>query len=326
MIESIPTRVTELFGIRYPVIQGGMIWVSGHKLAAAVSNAGGLGLIGAGSMKPELLRQHIRDCRSGTDMPFGVNLPLMREDVENLVDVILDEGVRIIFTSAGHPGKFTRRFQEAGCVVAHVVPALKFALKAGEAGCDAVVAEGFEAGGHDGVDEITTMCLVPEIVDALDIPVIAAGGIADGRGMVAAFALGAEGVQVGTRFAATPESSASGEYKRRVVEARGGDTVITLKRVTPVRMLKNPFALKALKAELSGASRDEQVALLGSKRERKGIFEGDWEEGMFEAGQGISIIREILPAAEVVRRLVDEYGKTLRSLPLPRKTNAANQE
>lgn len=326
MIESIPTRVTGLFGIRYPIIQGGMIWVSGHKLASAVSNAGGLGLIGAGSMKPELLRQHIRDCRGDTDKPFGVNLPLMREDVEELVEVILGEGVRIVFTSAGHPGKFAKRFHEAGCVVAHVVPALKFALKAGDAGCDAVVAEGFEAGGHNGVDEITTMCLVPEIVDALDIPVIAAGGIADGRGMAAAFSLGAEGVQIGTRFAATLESSASEEYKRRVVEARGGDTIITLKSVTPVRMLKNPFALKAREAEFTGAPREELAALLGNKRERKGIFEGDWEQGMFEAGQGVSMIREILPAAEVVRRLVDEYEKTLRLLPRPRKTNAAKKE
>ncbi|NOY05242.1 MAG: nitronate monooxygenase, partial [Chlorobi bacterium] len=272
------------------------------------------------------LRRHIRDCRAETKQPFGVNLPLMRADVEELVDVILDEGVRIVFTSAGHPGRFAKRFRDAGCVVAHVVPALKFALKARDAGCDVVVAEGFEAGGHDGVDEVTTMCLVPEIVDALDIPVIAAGGIADGRGMAAVFALGAEGAQIGTRFAATLESSASEEYKRRVVEARGGDTILTLKSVTPVRMLKNPFALKAREAELAGATREEQAALLGSKRERKGIFEGDWEEGMFEAGQGVALIREILPAAEVVRRLVEEYALAVRSLPRVEEANDANEE
>jgi len=292
-----------------------MVWTAGNKLAVAVSEAGGLGLIGAGSMKPELLREHIRKARLRTDRPFGVNIPLMRRDAEDLVRVTMEEGVKIVFTSSGHPLKFTARLKQAGTTVVHLVAAVKHAVKAVEAGCDAVVAEGFEAGGHNGVDEITTLALVPQVVDAVRIPVLAAGGIADGRGMAAALALGAEGVQVGTRFAATEESSSHDNYKRAVVAAGDGDTVLTLKKLTPVRMIKTPFALRALEAERRGAEREELERLLGQKREMMGIFEGNMEEGEFEAGQSSGLVKEILPAGEVVRRLMDEYYRVKERLP-----------
>ena len=309
------TRATELFGIRYPIIQAGMVWTAGHKLAVAVSEAGGLGLIGAGSMKPELLREHIRKAARATRSPFGVNIPLMRGDADELVRATIEGGVRIVFTSSGHPVKFTERLKKAGCTVVHLVAAVKHALKALNAGCDAVVAEGFEAGGHNGVDEITTLALVPQVVDAVNIPVLAAGGIADGRGMAAALALGADGVQVGTRFAATMESSAHENYKSAVVRAQDGDTVLTLKKVTPVRLVKTPFALQALEAERRGASKEELEVLLGSKREMKGIFEGNLEEGEIEAGQSSGLVHDVPPAGEVVRRMMESYYLAKSRLP-----------
>jgi enoyl-[acyl-carrier protein] reductase II len=304
---TIKTSVTDLFAIRYPIIQAGMVWCSGHRLASAVSNAGGLGLIGAGSMKPELLAEHIQCCREETSRPFGVNIPLIRGDVERLIDTALAENVGIIFTSAGNPSLHIDRIKAANVTMVHVVASVKHALKAQAAGVDAVVAEGFEAGGHNGIDEITTLCLIPQVVDAVAIPVIAAGGIADGRGMAAAMALGAEGVQVGTRFAATAESSAHAAYKQAVVDAGDTATVLTLKTLTPVRLIRNSFAMEAIRAERSGAPVEAMREILGIKRERRGIFEGDLEEGELEAGQSSGLVHEILPAAEVVERMVREF-------------------
>jgi enoyl-[acyl-carrier protein] reductase II len=301
------TRVTDLFGIQYPIIQAGMVWVSGWRLASAVSDAGGLGLIGAGSMKPELLAEHIRKARAATAHPLGVNIPLLRVDADELIRTTIGEGIRIVVTSAGHPGKFLTLLKDAGCVVAHVVPSVKHAIKVESVGCDAVVAEGFEAGGHNGYEETTTLSLIPQVADAVRIPVIAAGGIADGRQMLAVFALGAEGVQVGTRFAATVESSAHSLFKQKIVESGEGDTVLTMKKVAPVRLIRTPFALRAVEAEARGADREELIELLGRKREMLGMFEGDLDEGEFEAGQSAAIVREILPAAEVLRRLLAEY-------------------
>lgn len=300
------TRVTELFRIEVPIVQAGMVWTSGQKLAVAVSEAGALGLIGAGSMKPDLLREHIRKAKSRTSKPFGVNIPLIRGDASDLVQATMEEGVKIVFTSSGHPGKFAERLKNAGCILVHVIASVKHARKACESGCDAVVAEGFEAGGHNGVDELTTLSLVPQVVDAVPIPVIAAGGIADGRQMCAALALGAEGVQIGTRFAATVESSSHDRYKQAIVEAQDTSTVLTLKKITPVRLIKSPFAQKAQEAEARGASKDDLLNLLGSKRERMGIFEGNWEEGEFEAGQSSGLVREILPAGDIVRLTMRE--------------------
>ena len=292
-----------------------MVWTAGHKLAVAVSEAGGLGLIGSGSMKPELLREHIRKAKARTSKPFGVNIPLVRADAEDLVQVTLEEGVKIVFTSSGTPAKFAEQLKKAGCIVVHVIASVKHALKAVSVGCDAVVAEGFEAGGHNGIDEITTLALVPQVVDAVTIPVLAAGGIADGRGLAAAFALGAEGVQIGTRFAATVESSSHENYKRAVVDAKDGDTVLTLKKITPVRLIKTRFAFEALEAERRGASKEELEQLLGRKREKMGIFEGNLDEGEFEAGQSSGLVREILPAAEVVRRTMEEYYEVKSRMP-----------
>ncbi len=310
-------RVTDLFNIQYPIVQAGMVWASGWKLCAACSKAGCLGLIGAGSMKPDLLREHIQKTKSalGGEYSFGVNIPLQRQDAGNLVDVCFEEGIKIIFTSAGNPALFTQRLKDVGVIVTHVVPSAKLACKAEDRGVDAVVAEGTEAGGHNGVDEIPSFVLIPQVRDAVKIPVIAAGGIADGRGMAAAMALGADGVQIGTRFAATVESSASDRYKQAVIEAGEADTVLSLKALAPVRMIKNPFALKAVELERRGASAEELRALLDAqKRERKGIFEGDWEEGQFEAGMGVGMIHEILPVATVVKRIVSEYHRTLKAL------------
>jgi enoyl-[acyl-carrier protein] reductase II len=311
----VETRVTGLFGIRYPIIQAGMVWAAGSRLAAAVSEAGGLGMIGAGSMKPDLLREQIRKARGATARPFAVNIPLARPDAGDLVRVVIDERIPIVFTSSGHPLKFTEELKKQGCTVVHVVAAVKHARKAVEAGCDAVVAEGCEAGGHNGVDEITTLALVPQVADAIRIPVLAAGGIADGRGLAAALALGADGVQVGTRFAATVESSAHENYKQAVLGAGDGGTVFTLKKLTPVRMIKTPFALKALQAERDGASREELESLLGRGREMMGIFEGNIEEGEFEAGQSSGLVKEILPAGEVVRRMMEEYRAVVQRFP-----------
>ncbi len=304
------TRVTEMFGIEVPIIQAGMVWTSGQKLAVAVSEAGALGLIGSGSMKPDLLQEHIRKAASGTKKPFGVNIPLLRGDAADLLRVTIDEGVKIVFTSSGHPGKFIDRLKKAECTVVHVVASVKHAKKAFESGCDAVVAEGSEAGGHNGIDEITTLSLVPQVVDAVPIPVIAAGGIADGRQMFAAMALGAEGVQMGTRFAATVESSSHDRYKQAIVDAQDNSTLLTLRKVSPVRMIKNPFAQKAQDAELRGQTKEELMRLLGSKREMQGIFEGNWEEGEFEAGQSSGLVREIIPAGDVVRKTMKEYEET----------------
>ncbi|MFZ1729294.1 MAG: nitronate monooxygenase [Bacteroidota bacterium] len=310
------TRITELFGIQHPIIQGGMIWVSGWRLASAVSHAGGLGLIGSGSMKPELLAEHIRKARAATDMPLGVNIPLLRGDAEELVRTSIEEGIRIVFTSAGHPGKFLPLLKDAGCVVAHVVPSVKLARKVESAGCDAVVAEGFEAGGHNGFEETTTMSLIPQVADAVSIPVIAAGGIADGRQMLAALALGAEAVQVGTRFAATEESSGHDVFKQKIVDSSEGCTVLTMKKVAPVRLIRTPFALRSLEAEARGAGKEELLELLDRKREMRGMFEGDEEEGEFEAGQSSALVQEVLPAAVVLQRLLAEFTSAMQRVAL----------
>lgn len=309
------TRVTELFGIQHPIIQAGMVWVSGWKLARAVSDAGGLGLIGAGSMKPALLAEHIRNARATTRAPIGVNIPLLRGDAEDLVRTTIEEGIRIVFTSAGHPGKFLPLLKDAGCIVAHVVPSVKHALKVESVGCDAVVAEGFEAGGHNGHEETTTLSLIPQVTDAVKIPVIAAGGIADGRQVLAAFALGAEGVQVGTRFAATAESSAHPLFKQKIVEASEGDTILTMKKLAPVRLIRTPFALRAIEAEARGADRDELIELLGRKREMLGMFEGNLEEGEFEAGQSAALVKDIPSAADVLRLLLAEFASARERIP-----------
>jgi len=307
-------RVTELLGIKYPIVQAGMVWTSGWRLASAVSNNGGLGLIGSGSMKADLLREHIQKCKAATDKPFGVNLTLLRGDIEELINVTIDEGVKIAFSSAGHPGKFIDRLKNAGMVVVHVVPSLKFALKAESVGCDAVVGEGVEAGGHNGADQITLISLIPKLVDELKIPVIAAGGIADGRGIAAAMALGAEGVQIGTRFAATLESSSHENYKRRVVEAEDNDTTLILSKIGLVRTLKNDFTKLVADAENKGADEGTLRELLGAKRERKGIFEGDEDEGLMEAGQGAALIKEILPVEVLMKKLVEEYNQTVNNI------------
>ena len=300
-------RITKLFNIKNPIVQAGMVWVSGWKLASAVSNNGGLGLIGAGSMKPELLREHIVKCRQATEQPFGVNLPLLRSDVEKLIDVIVEEKVKIVFSSAGHPGKYIERFKSVDAVVVHVISNVKQALKSQRVGCDAVVAEGVEAGGHNGPDEITTFCLVPQVFDKVSIPVIAAGGISDGRGILAALSLGAEGVQIGTRFAATVESSANDNYKNKIVEAGDTSTTLILKKTGLTRMLKNKFSDEIEKIESAGASIDSVREKLGSKREMLGIFNGNDEEGMMEAGQGTGLIKDIPTVQVLMQRLLNEY-------------------
>jgi enoyl-[acyl-carrier protein] reductase II len=292
-----------------------MVWTAGSKLAVAVSDAGGLGLIGAGSMSADLLREHIRKARANTKCPFGVNIPLARADAADLVRVTIEESVGIVFTSSGHPAMFTEKLKSGGCTVIHVIAAVKHVEKARSAGCDGIVAEGFEAGGHNGLDEITTLALVPQVADVAGIPLVAAGGIADGRTMAAAMALGADGVQVGTRFAASEESSAHENYKKAVVRARDGDTVLTLKQLTPTRLIKTPFALRALEAERKGAGRDELSDLMGEKRERAGIFEGNTEEGAIEAGQSSGLIQEVLPAARIVRNMMEQYYEAKRNMP-----------
>lgn len=308
------TKITDLLGIQYPIIQAGMVWVSGWKLAAAVSNCGGLGLIGAGSMKPDLLKDHLQKCKVATDKPFGVNIPLLRKDADELVKVCLDEGIKIFFTSAGNPKTFASMLKDNGCTVVHVVANLKYGIKAQEAGCDAVVGEGVEAGGHNGADQITTFCLIPQLVDKLNIPVIAAGGIVDGRGILAALSLGAEGVQIGTRFAATVESSAHENYKQAIVKAGDQDTVLTFKKIGLVRMIKNDFAFRALKADYEGWNESQLRELLAAKRERAGIFEGDLVEGELEAGQGVGLIRDIPTVKELFERLLHEFNSAKEKL------------
>mgnify|MGYP001440985504 CR=1 FL=1 len=308
------TKITQLLGIKYPIIQAGMVWVSGWKLASAVSNCGGLGLIGAGSMKPELLKEHLQKCKTATAKPFGVNIPLLRKDANDLVQVCLDEGIKIFFTSAGNPKTFTSTLKDKGCTVVHVVANLKYGLKAQEAGCDAVVGEGVEAGGHNGADQITTFCLIPQLVDKLNIPIIAAGGIVDGRGILAALSLGAEGVQIGTRFASTVESSAHANYKQEIVNSGDQDTTLAFKKIGLVRMIKNDFAFRAIKAENEGWNEIQLKELLATKRERAGIFEGDLVEGELEAGQGVGLINDIPTVKELFDRLINEYEQAKKSI------------
>ncbi len=302
-------RITTLFGIRLPIIQAGMIWCSGWRLASAVSNAGGLGIIGAGSMYPDVFREHIRKCKAATSNPFGVNLPLLYPNIEEHMEVIREEGVNIVFTSAGNPATWTGKLKEQGITVVHVIANTKFAQKAADSGVDAIVAEGFEAGGHNGREETTTLCLIPMIRDSVNIPLIAAGGIGNGRTMLAAFALGAEGVQIGSRFVASEESSAHIDFKNAVIQAKEGDTRLSLKQLTPVRLLKNKFALEIAAAEERGAGPEELKILLGRARAKKGMFEGDMDEGELEIGQISSSIRSILPAATIVNEIWNEFTK-----------------
>lgn len=307
-------RITELFGIKYPVIQAGMVWCSGWKLASAVSNAGGLGLLGAGSMYPEVLREHIQKCKQATDKPFGVNVPLMYPQVDELMQIIIDEKVPVVFTSAGNPRTWTSHLQSHGIKVAHVVSSSKFAQKSAEAGVDAIVAEGFEAGGHNGREETTTLVLIPQVSQAVDLPVIAAGGIATGSAMAATFALGAEGVQIGTRFALTAESSASDAFKERCLNLPEGETVLSLKKLAPTRLIKNEFYHQVKEMEDRGATPEEFMELLGRGRAKKGIFEGDLVEGELEIGQIASIVKEIEPAGAVVEEIISEYNEAIDKL------------
>lgn len=301
-------RITSLFGIKYPIISGGMVWCSGWRLASAVSNAGGLGLIGAGSMHPETLREHIQKCKAATDKPFGVNVPLMYLEIETIMDIIISEGVKIVFTSAGNPKLWTKKLQDNGITVAHVVSSSKFAVKCQEAGVDAVVAEGFEAGGHNGREETSTMVLIPQVRKSIHIPLIAAGGIATGNGMLAAFALGAEGIQMGTRFALTQESSAAQEFKELCIGLKEGDTILSLKKLSPTRLVKNDFYNAVQEAEDKGASADEIRALLGRGRSKKGIFEGNLSDGELEIGQISSLIDSLPNAETVVNEVISEYN------------------
>jgi len=306
------TRINSLFGIKHAIVQAGMVWTSGWKLAAAASENGCLGLIGAGSMKPDLLSEHISKLRNyflekKLNFPFGVNIPLIRGDISELIKTILKEEVKIVFSSAGNPKAFANVFKENNITWVHVVASVKHALKAQDAGCDAVVAEGFEAGGHNGIDEITTLCLVPQVADALEIPVIAAGGIATGAQIAACLAIGAEGVQIGTRFAATVEASSNDAFKNKIVEAKDNDTILIMKKLNPVRLFKNKFAEEVINAERSGAGEELLKEMLGRKREMKGIFEGDLDEGELEMGQSSGLVNEILPVKSLVERLLKEY-------------------
>ncbi|WP_321330866.1 nitronate monooxygenase [uncultured Bacteroides sp.] len=300
-------RISSLFGIQFPIVQAGMVWCSGWRLAAAVSNAGGLGLIGSGSMHPEVLREHIRKCKAATDKPFGVNVPLMYPQLDTIMQIIEEEGVKIVFTSAGNPKLWTGWLKERGLIVAHVVSSAKFAAKCEEAGVDAIVAEGFEAGGHNGREETTTMCLIPSVRKATTLPLIAAGGIGTGEAILAASVLGAEGVQIGTRFALTEESSASEVFKQHCLKLKEGETMLSLKKLSPTRLVKNAFFNTVEEAENRGASADELRELLGKGRAKKGIFEGDLEEGELEIGQVTSLFNSIQTADEVMRELVADY-------------------
>ena len=300
-------RICNLLSIEFPIVQAGMVWTSGWKLASAVSNSGGLGLIGAGSMHPEILLEHIRKCKQATQRSFGVNVPLLYPEIEKLMSIIVDEEVKIVFTSAGNPAAWTSFLKQKGITVVHVVSSVKFAKKAEQAGVDAVVAEGFEAGGHNGREETTTMVLIPLVRDAVSIPLIAAGGIADGRAMLAAEALGAEGVQIGSRFAASEESSLHENFKRKIIQIAEGDTILTLKQLTPVRLIKNKFYEQVLEAERSGASAEDLSRLLGMRRAKKGMFEGDLDEGELEIGQVSAAIKKIQPAGEILREIWNQY-------------------
>ncbi len=304
-------RITDLFGIDYPIIQAGMIWASGWRLASAVSNAGGLGLIGSGSMYPDVLREHIQKCKTATSKPFGVNVPLLYPDIDKHIQIVIDEGVKIVFTSAGNPKTWTSVLKENGITVVHVISSSKFAKKSEEAGCDAVVAEGFEAGGHNGREETTTMVLIPAVVTAVKIPVIAAGGIATGRQMLAAMVMGAEGVQMGSRFVASEEASSHINFKNAVINSNEGDTILTLKQLTPVRLIKNNFYKSVQEAENRGASVEELKELLGRARAKKGMFEGQLEEGELEIGQVGANVRNILPAARIVDEVWNDFKEAL---------------
>ncbi|MEE2800887.1 MAG: nitronate monooxygenase, partial [Bacteroidota bacterium] len=303
-----PRRITELFNIKYPIIQGGMIWASGHKLVSAVSNAGGLGLLGAGSMYPHVLKEHIQKTKNSTDKPYGVNIPLLYADLDQILEIIIEEKVPIVFTSAGNPKTYTPILKEAGIKVVHVVSSVKFALKAQEAGVDAVVAEGFEAGGHNGREESTTLTLIPQVAKAIDIPLMAAGGIATGQGMLAAMALGADGVQVGSRFVATHEASSHMSFKQAVVDAGEGATHLTLKELAPVRLLRNKFWKDVQELYTSNPSIEDLKQLLGRARAKKGMFEGDMNEGELEIGQISGLIDDIIPAAQVVENMINEFN------------------
>jgi enoyl-[acyl-carrier protein] reductase II len=306
--------IKRLFNIKYPIVQGGMIWCSGWELAAAVSNAGGLGLIGSGSMYPDVLREQIKKCKQATNNPFGVNIPLLYPNIEEHIKIIIEEGVKIVFTSAGNPKTWTNHLKSHGITVVHVVSNVKFATKCQEAGVDAIVAEGFEAGGHNGREETTTLVLIPQVKKAITIPLIAAGGIGSGKAMTAAFALGAEGVQIGSRFVTTQESSAHINFKNAIVEAKEGDTQLSLKQLTPVRLLKNPFSEKVSELEKKGASVEELSNLLGRGRAKKGMFEGDLIEGELEIGQVSGAIDKIQTVKEVVDEIVAEYNLIIKKL------------
>ena len=305
-----PNRITELFGIQYPVIAGGMVWCSGWRLAAAVSNAGGLGLLGAGSMHPETLIEHIDKMNAATDKPWGINIPLMYPEIDRLIEIIIEKGVKIVFTSAGSPKKYTARFHEAGIKVAHVVSSSKFAKKCEEAGVDAVVAEGFEAGGHNGREETTTLALIPQVRDAISLPLIAAGGIGSGKAMLAAMALGAEGVQIGTLFAVSEESSASDAFKQLCVDLGEDGTMLALKKISPTRLIKNELFAKIAEAESRGAEADELRELLGRAASKRGIFEGDLENGELVIGQIASTIKEVKPVAQIMHELITDFHTT----------------
>jgi enoyl-[acyl-carrier protein] reductase II len=307
-------RITELFGIEYPIIQAGMIWCSGWHLAAAVSNAGGLGIIGAGSMYPDVLREHIQKCKKATHKPFAVNVPLLYPDIDLLMQIIVEEGVKIVFTSAGNPATWTSMLKQKGITVVHVIANSKFAKKAADAGVDAIVAEGFEAGGHNGREETTTLCLIPLIKHVVTIPIIAAGGIGSGKAMLAAMALGADGVQIGTRFVLSEESSAHINFKQKLLQTKEGDTILTLKKLTPVRMIKNEFYKQIEEAETRCADAEELKTILGRARAKKGMFEGDLTEGELEIGQVVSTIQSVKPAAEIVQEIWNEFLITKKEI------------
>ncbi|MHA7057798.1 NAD(P)H-dependent flavin oxidoreductase [Aquimarina sp. M1] len=306
--------IKELFKIQYPIVQGGMIWASGWKLASAVSNSGGLGLIGAGSMYPDVLRTHIQKCKKATSKPFGVNVPMLYPNLQEIIEIIIEEGVKIVFTSAGNPKTYTSYLKDKGITVVHVVSSLKFALKAQDAGVDAVVAEGFEAGGHNGRDETTTLTLIPMVKEKMNIPLIAAGGIATGASMFAVIALGADGVQIGSRFVASEEASSHKDFKQMVVQAKEGDTQLTLKELAPVRMLKNKFYQDVLALYAKGSSVEELKTLLGRARAKRGMFEGDLIEGELEIGQVSGLIHDIKPVAEIIKDLIDDFEVTQQKM------------
>ncbi|MBT3417897.1 MAG: DUF561 domain-containing protein [Flavobacteriales bacterium] len=307
-------RITRLFGIKYPIIQGGMIWCSGWELASSVSNAGGLGLIGAGSMYPEILREHIIKCKAATNNPFGVNLPLLYSDIDKHINIIIEEGIKIVFTSAGNPAKFTPLLKENGIKVVHVTSNLKFAKKSEEVGVDAVVSEGFEAGGHNGKEELTTMCLIPLVKNEISIPLISAGGIGSGSAMLAAMILGADGVQIGSRFAASKESSAHINFKNKIVEAKDNSTMLSLKKLTAVRLMKNSFYDKIVEAQNRGASVEELRELLGRARAKRGMFEGDMKEGELEIGQVSATINAVMPVKDIIDEIMLEFNKEKQKL------------